>query len=114
MNDLPNAPKDQNDPADVRRHPLALPLAALGLVLLPVFLGLLGLAGISAPAYSLLVILSPIAGLITGVSALSQGKEHIGLAGRIIAITAIALPLAVVAFIIIFFIGAATGLISLM
>jgi len=63
---------------------------------------------------TLLAILFPIAGLITGIAALRQGKEQIGRAGKIIAIIAIALPLLFVLLVILFFAGAVTGIISLM
>jgi hypothetical protein len=108
--------KQDVTPAVTIRHKkeIALPLIALGLVLFPalypVLSPLIGLPGIA----SLLTILSPVAGLILGVISLSRGKGRISLAGKIIAVIAIVLPLAVIAFILIFFMGAAMGLISLM
>lgn len=108
---------NQSDTSHDTNHKdeIALPLIALGLDLLPVpliFLSSLGLG--MASLVSLLIILSPIAGLITGISALSRGKARIGLSGKILAIIAVSLPLAAAVFIIIFFIGAATGMIPLM
>ena len=96
------------------KNEIALPLVALGLDFLPFLLGFLNSRQIMIPMFSLLTILAPIAGIITGVAALSRGKVRIGAVGKTIAIISIALPLALVALIIIFFIGAATGLISLM
>jgi ABC-type dipeptide/oligopeptide/nickel transport system permease component len=58
--------------------------------------------------------LSPLAGVIAGIVSLCRGKARIGTAGMIIAIVAIGAPLAVVAFVIIFFVGAVTGMIPLM
>lgn len=114
MNNQPNDAQDTNTEAGIRRYNIALPLAALALDLLPVLLGFLGTRGIYIPMQSLLAILSPTMGLLTGIFALNQGKARIGLAGKIIAIVAIALPLGFVAFIIIILIGATTGLIPLM
>jgi len=98
-----------------QHNSIVMPLIALGLdlLLIPiVFLASLGI-GVS-PFFSFLAVVSPIAGLITGIGALSRGKGQIGAAGKILAITAIALPSSLVIFIIVFFIGAVTGVISLM
>ncbi len=114
MNNRPNDVKDTSAKAGMRYPKLALPLAALGLDLLPILLGLLSSRGISIPMHALFAILFPTAGLLTGIFALDQGKGHIGLAGKIIAAIAITLPLAFVAFVMIILIGASTGLISLM
>ena len=92
---------------------IVLPLVALGLVFVPFIFALLSSLGIHIPMYSLFALLAPMVGFILGIAAL-QRKERISLAGKIISIIAVALPLAFVAFVIIFFIGAATGLISLM
>ena len=61
------------------------------------------------PFFRLFVILSPIAGLIAGVVSLNQGKERIGIIGKRLAITAIALPLILIALLLASFIGAFTG-----
>jgi hypothetical protein len=58
--------------------------------------------------------LLPVAGLITGIFSLTLGEGQIGKPGKILAIIAISLPAALVLSIIVIFIGAATGLISLM
>lgn len=97
------------------KNKIGLPLLALFLDLAPILLMYSESIGIRFSNITLiLIILLPISGLITGVIALSRGKARIGIAGKILAIIAIALPLALVAFIVIFFIGAATGLISFM
>ncbi len=114
MNNQADDVRDINAETGVHPNKLTLPLVALGLDLLPVLLGFLGSFGISVPMYSLFVILSPTVGLITGIAALNQGKARIGLTGKIIAVIAVALPLAFVALIVVFFIGAVTGMISLM
>lgn len=62
----------------------------------------------------MLIILSPIIGLVLGVAALSSGNTKIGTTGKVIAIMAVALPLLFMGFILLFFIGAVTGLISFM
>ena len=103
-------------PAPIQRKTgIGLPLIALGLVLLPVvLLFITSLIREAIPFINLLVILLPVAGLITGAIELIKGKARIGLAGKIIAIIAVALPLACVAAILVFFAGVTTGVISLM
>lgn len=97
------------------KNKIGLPLFALCLDLLPVLIILLSslVQGLSS-FIILFIVFSPIAGLITGVISLSLGKGQIGILGKILAIIAIALPLAFIALIIIFYIGAVTGVISLM
>ena len=94
---------------------IGLPLIALGLDLAPIPIVFLGsiTRGLTALTF-LFVVLFPIAGLITGVVSLARGKDRTGKIEKIIAIIAISLPLALVLFVLVFFIGAVTGLISLM
>ena len=108
--------QDQNSMTTIhRKNEIGLPLLALGLDLIPILLVFLSSLGLGLPSFVLLfMVLSPIVGLITGVISLSRGKERIGIVGKILAITAIALPLILVIIIVIFFIGVATGVISLM
>ena len=94
---------------------IGLPIVALGLDFAPALILLLGSIMRGFPAFTLLfMVLFPIAGLITGVVYLSLGKGKIDRIGKILAIIAISLPLAVVLCVTIIFIGAVTGLISLM
>lgn len=109
LNNQKNTPID----TDTHHKSIVLPLIALGLVLVPFIFVLLSIYGIRIPMYSLFAILSPMVGCIVGIVAL-QRKKRISLTGRIIAIIAVALPLAFVALVIIFFIGAVTGLVPLM
>jgi len=97
------------------KNEIGLPIIALCLDFAPVLLVFLGslVRGLSSAAL-LLALLLPVAGLITGIVSLSRGKARIGIVGKILAIIAIVLPLAFVAFIVILFIGAVTGLISFM
>ena len=100
---------------EIRRNGIVLPLIALGLDLAPipiVFLGSITRGLTSVPF--LFVVLFPIAGLITGIFSLARGKGRIGNTGKVLAIIAISLPLTLVIFVLAFFIGAVTGLISLM
>ena len=94
---------------------LAIPIAAFCLVLIPVpviyFLSRLG--GFAAAAL-FPGLLSPIAGLVMGVFYLGRGKDRINRLGKILAVTAIVLPLSLLGFIAVFFFGAVTGLIPLM
>ena len=100
---------------EIRRNGIVLPIVALGLDLAPVLIFLLNLVTRSLPSFTLLfMVLFPVAGLITGIVALTLGKGKISKIGEILAIIAMSLPLALVLFIVIFFIGAVTGLISLM
>ena len=103
---MPEPSKPQND--------LRLPLLALGLDLFPLFLGYLSSFGLEIPLFFLIVLLSPLMGLLTGIAALDKGKQHIGTFGQAIATLAIALPVAIVVLIFLFLVGAYTGLISLM
>lgn len=114
MNNQLNDTNNANDEVGKRPYNFLLPLVALALDLVPALLLFLSSRGINVPMGSLLAVLSPTAGLLTGIFALGQGKARIGLIGKIIAITAVALPLGFVAFIVIIFIGATTGLIPLM
>lgn len=113
MNNEQNNEKTIPVEIDISKKNIVLPLVALVLVSIPFIFAFLNSLGIRITMYPLFTILSPMAGCIIGIAAL-QKKGRISLAGRIIAIIAVALPLSFVALIIIFFIGAATGLISLM
>ena len=97
------------------RNGIGLPITALGLDLAPVLIIFFSSIIRGLTAVSLLfVVLLPIAGLIMGIVSLTLGKDQIGKIGKILAIIAISLPGAVVLCIIAIFIGAVTGLISLM
>ncbi|MDR1538328.1 MAG: hypothetical protein LBU32_10095 [Clostridiales bacterium] len=102
---------------EISKKEIGLPLIALGLNLFPWLLffaaSLTQLQVLTSFAFHFMV-LSPITGLIMGVISLCQGKARIGMAGKILAIVAIAWPLFWVAYFIVFFIGAATGVISFM
>ena len=100
---------------EIRKNGLGLPIIALGLDLAPVLIVFLGSIMRGMPAFALLfVVLLPIAGLITGIVSLSLVKGRIDKIGKILAIFAISLPAALVLCVIVVFIGATTGLISLM
>ena len=100
---------------EIRRSGLGLPIIALGLDLAPVLIFSLDAIIRGLPSFTLLfMVLFPIAGLITGIAALTLGKGKINKPGKILAIIAISLPLAVILFFLVFFIGVVTGLISLM
>lgn len=97
---------------------LKLPLIAFALSILPFILFCLhaltpALRGLTS-LILLLLICSPMAGLILGIVSLSVGKGRIGLAGKILAGVAVAVPIACVALVVTFFVGVNTGLISLM
>jgi len=111
-----------NDTQDVKpetalnqKNEIGLPLLALWFSVFPFLLNYL-FSGVGSFSSFLLLflVLSPIAGLITGVSSLKRGKRRIGLIGIVISIIAIIIPLAFVALILVFYIGVATGIISLM
>ena len=94
---------------------IGLPLIALGLDLISVVLYYLGsLTNLSISFILLLILFAPIAGMITGVVSLIRGKGRMGIIGKVIAIVAVALPTLAVLFILFFFVGVMTGLISLM
>lgn len=99
-----------------RKNKIGLPLIALVLDLLPLFLAYLpGMFGRSLSSFVLLfMVLSPIAGLTTGIVSLCRRKGRMGMAEKIIAIVSVVLPLSLVVFIVVFFIGAVTGIISFM
>jgi len=94
----------------------AMPVVAVVLDILPalwVLLGLTANSSIMSPVF-LLVLLAPIAGMLLGVISICRGREKTGKAGMILAVIAVALPLALIAGVILFFIGAMTGIIPLM
>jgi hypothetical protein len=98
-----------------RKNGIALPIVALGLDLAPVLIFILNSITWGFTAVTLLfAVLFPIAGLIIGIVSLTMGKDRIGKIGKILAIIAISLPGAVVLCVIVIFVGAVTGLISLM
>jgi|TergutMp193P3_1026864.scaffolds.fasta_scaffold02669_5 hypothetical protein len=100
---------------EIRKNGLGLPVIALGLDLAPILIFFLNSITWGFTAVALLfVVLFPVAGLIMGIAALTLGKGKISRMGKILSIIAISLPLAVVLFVIVIFIGAVTGLISLM
>ena len=100
---------------EIRKNGIGLPITALGLDLAPALIIFLGsiIRGLTSVTL-LFTVLFPVAGLITGIVSLTLGKDRIGKIGKILAIIAISLPLALVLSIIVFFIGVVTGLISLM
>jgi len=94
---------------------IVLPLIALGFDVVSVILFFIASTGL--PFSNIIIIfalLLPIAGIITGVIALCRGKRRNGIFGMIIAIVAIALPLSVIVFIGVIFIGIVTGAIAFM
>ena len=94
---------------------IGLPLLALSLDAFPVLIIFLGQFLNAFSAFVLLLlVMSPIAGVILGVVSLNRGKTQIGMAGKVIAIIAIVIPTAIATLFISFLIGAETGLISLM
>ena len=96
------------------RRQIGLPLLAVGLDLVAVVL-FFGSSLFPMPSFLLLLAsLAPIAGIILGIVCLRRGRKRMGTLGFILAIGAIALPLSVVALIVVFSIGVATGVISLM
>ena len=116
MEDKPIDTQDTN-PATTKhlKNAIGLPLIALGLALAPLLLVFLGSLGLWLPSGIILVmILSPIFGLILGIVSLNEGIERIGKVGKTLAIAAIISPLSFVAFTLILFMGVATGRIPLM
>jgi hypothetical protein len=102
----------------MEKNKIGLPLIALGLVIVPVlaFLFLVTLLKLYVllEFMFLFMVLSPIAGMITGIVALVRGKDRIGLdGGKILAIAAISLPVIFIIIPVLFLsIGVATGSIS--
>ncbi|MDR1328095.1 MAG: hypothetical protein LBK23_00640 [Oscillospiraceae bacterium] len=99
-----------------RKKEIGLPLIALALDIVPILLYVVFIASGSGAGglETLFTILLPLAGIVTGVTALGRGKDRIGTAGKTLAIIAIVLPLIPVALIVVLAIGAMTGVISLM
>ena len=95
------------------KNGVSVPLIALGLDLFPVLIILLSSRLYVLSSFFLFALLAPLAGMITGVTYLSQAKGRTG-AGKVIAVIATALPLAFIALVVVIFIGATTGVISLM
>ena len=118
MTDIEKSSAQKQDTAEntaKMEQKITLPVVALFLDLFPFFPIFLTSLHLEIRSFFWFVFLTaPILGLLLGVFSLTLGKKQIGTAGRIFAIIAIALPLSCIVFILIFFIGAATGLISLM
>ena len=131
MDDRQNDAKETGADPGIKKRGLTLPLIALGLDLLPVlllFLYFLGIyfsfifysswffrgSGLFMQGIILVTILSPIAGLITGIVALHEGKAYMSKLEKTLAIIAVTLPLALIAFIIILYVGVRTGLVPFM
>ncbi|MCL2059824.1 MAG: hypothetical protein FWH01_12355 [Oscillospiraceae bacterium] len=114
--DTPAMPDTPATPDAPTKKDIRMPLTALGLVLCPIFFIFLDSIGrFSLTSAALLpIVIAPFAGLIVGVASLAKGKGKIGALGKTFAIIAIVLPLSVVALVVAFFVGAATGLIALM
>ena len=95
---------------------LGMPLAALCLSILPfVLLALQGPIGYRMSAITILfIVCMPIAGVVMGFSSLGEGRSQIGIVGVVISLVAVALPIITVVSGVLFFAGAATGVIRLM
>jgi ABC-type dipeptide/oligopeptide/nickel transport system permease component len=97
------------------KNGIVLSLIALGLDLVAIFLIALNSLGLGLPSVVILfIVLLPLLGLMTGIACLAKGKKRMGKAAKAIAIIAIALPLSFVGFVLVLFIGVATGMIPLM
>ena len=101
--------------ADENGKGIVQPLLALGLVLLPVLIMYAGQHMYRATSVLLLLCIAlPIIGFNIGLQSLFAMKGKRNFAGKLIAVTAVTLPSAAVLFVVVFFIGATTGIISLM
>ena len=90
---------------ELQNNKIGLPLLALTLVIIPALLALLNMLGLYLPPFAaLIMIISPIIGLVLGIMALDKKDGQIGKARKILATTAIAIPLIFVAIILIIFI----------
>ncbi len=104
------SPKFQKERSSGRKR-VALPIAALSLEIFPfLFLGLFTGSGF----IMLLTMSCPVVGLVLGILSLCMKKPQIGLAGKIIAIVAVSIPVLLIGAIMVFFVGASTGVIPLM
>ena len=114
---MENKDNDTKSSDSAGKRELGLPILAFVLSLLPFFFMFLSMwiRIYSLSSYmSLASLLAPICGVIIGVRALSFGKERIGIIGQILSIIAITIPLSIVGFVLVFFIGVSTGIISIM
>lgn len=106
-NQINKLPKENS----ASKKKVVLPIIALLFEISPfVFVTLRGVNGVVL----LLLLILPIVGFVLGVSSIRKGKAEIGIVGMIIAIIAVALPILMIGSIIVFFIGATTGIISFM
>lgn len=112
-------PFDKISKAKMARGKISQPKTVLAIIallfdLVPIVIFYLLIGATSISSAIVLIILSPLMGIVLGVAALSSGNTKIGTTGKVIAIMAVALPLLFMGFILLFFIGAVTGLISFM
>ena len=99
----------------LRKSAMQLSLIAIGLDIIPIVFILLDSYITRLPSISnLLIIFAPISGLLIGVMCLNRLKGQKCVAERVLAIVAMAIPLAMVALILVFIGGVMTGVISLM
>lgn len=98
-----------------RMNDISLSLLAVCFSASPFLMIYLNSIGLRLPSYMLLLgVLFPFVGLIFGMMILTRGKGRITKLGRLFSFLAIALPLSIVAFIVIVFIGVVTGIVPLM
>jgi len=104
-----------NKSASQIKNRLRLPLLALGFDILPIIIINISSYFYVLQSFTLLfMIVSPVAGVVTGVAYLARGRARTCEKGRFIAAAAVALPVICFAFIILFYVGVSTGLIILM
>ncbi|MCL2070935.1 MAG: hypothetical protein FWH07_01735 [Oscillospiraceae bacterium] len=110
-----NNQDNKNGVSAPKPNKLLLPILALSIEVAAALLFLLGsMFQIAGGFVVLFAILLLISGFILAIAGLGNGVKEIGKPGLVLSIIAIAIPLAPVLFIIVFLIGAATGMIALM
>ena len=93
-----------------RKSKIGMPLLALVLYLVPVFLLYLSTIGYKLTSITILLCIAlPIFGLLLGVSSFAGGKEELGTSGMILAILAVAIPMITIALIPLYFMYAVSG-----
>ena len=104
------------DNQTAKENSLAKPQVALPIIaiLIEIFPFIFSLVGRFTSLALLMMLILPVVGFILGVVSLRKGKAKTGMVGKIIAIVAVALPALWIGAIIIFFVGANTGMIALM
>ena len=113
-NEIINNQGEDSPETTHNKSSIAWPIIAVALALLPVLIFFLSVIRANLPFDTIaFVLLSPIVGLVLGIAILSRGKARVSLAGRVLSIIAVIIPLSYLAYVVVIMISLQTGAISI-